>query len=228
MYMCSCISGEKGDNRDILRDFGAKPEITALLYVPPGTSSGHDGPRHVSSSASGTKHPEVLEQTTAGGAADEETSECGYFIRRSHLCQDNQLQNASDLENGTSSADKTESEMQQVRWRLACEAIQQYPAIRRRLLQQISGQNSEYLEALRLYPEMPRTAKNRFKKDSRQIVDPGIVRPQECRAEELVLDHPRDWPADDLLRGVPGVFMGTTLWLMSMAFGAVHVAGWHD
>ncbi|KAK3684044.1 hypothetical protein B0T22DRAFT_431849 [Podospora appendiculata] len=48
------------------------------------------------------------------------------------------------------------------------------------------------------------------------------------KPEELIQGRPRDWPGDHLVHGVPGIYMGTTLWLMSMVFGAVHVAGWHD
>lgn len=49
----------------------------------------------------------------------------------------------------------------------------------------------------------------------------------EFKPEELVVDQPRNWPGDELLKGVAGLFMGTTLWVVSMVFGAVHVAGWY-
>ncbi|KAF7954809.1 uncharacterized protein EAE97_000068 [Botrytis byssoidea] len=37
-----------------------------------------------------------------------------------------------------------------------------------------------------------------------------------------------NWPGEDLLRSTGGLVMGMTLWLASIAFGAVHAAAWYD
>ncbi|KAK0109755.1 hypothetical protein ONS95_002431 [Cadophora gregata] len=46
--------------------------------------------------------------------------------------------------------------------------------------------------------------------------------------EELITRSASNWPAEDLLRGTEGLIMGMTLWCLSVAYGAIHIAAWND
>lgn len=49
-----------------------------------------------------------------------------------------------------------------------------------------------------------------------------------CISEELVVDRPRNWPGDELVRHVQRHLMGMILWFSSTIYGAVHLAGWNQ
>ncbi|PTB64813.1 hypothetical protein BBK36DRAFT_141418 [Trichoderma citrinoviride] len=58
--------------------------------------------------------------------------------------------------------------------------------------------------------------------------DTGSNRSWWCASEELVVERPRNWPGDDLLRHMQGHLMGIILWSSSTVYGAVHIAGWNE
>ncbi|KAI1757955.1 hypothetical protein F4782DRAFT_536656 [Xylaria castorea] len=98
----------------------------------------------------------------------------------------------------------------------------------------VSGESDideiRYREALRLYPEMPPKVRNKFKR-ANQPNEPRKSDETEsfvCISEELVVDRPRNWPGDDLVRHMQGHLMGIILWSASTVYGAVHLAGWNE
>lgn len=221
MYMSSHISGRNEEDRVFLRDFGVKSEISELYYDPSSYTTSPSAGKKVESrqDTTLTETESFCNQLTTTGSDDYTSSIPGQFVKRP---------TAAPTEREISSPTRTDTTTRDARWALALEAIHFYPAIKRRLLpHEPDSAKAEYQEALRLYPEMPKSAARVFKRrgEPQRLEDTTL--PFEFKPEELVVEQPQNWPADDLLRGVPGLFMGTTLWLVSMAFGAVHVAGWH-
>jgi hypothetical protein len=88
--------------------------------------------------------------------------------------------------------------MQLARWRLAADAVRSHSVIRQRLVPRQDAKGNDSVDWL------------------------------EPVTEELVTRYAANWPAEDLLRGTPGLVMGMVLWFASMAFGAVHIAAWND
>ncbi|ORY58714.1 uncharacterized protein BCR38DRAFT_352335 [Pseudomassariella vexata] len=209
MYMCSQASAETRRDRDILRDFGVKSEISKVLYTP------------------------CIEPDDQQTPVKEEirTHQYGSLVLRTSLPTNmyTMVQELPGSAKENTPQDAAETEMQRLRWKLVCEAVERFPAIQLRLEQgEFYKDESKYREALRLYPEMPQRVKEKFRPKPSQNRPTSQEAPRAFMPKELVIDHPRNWPGDDLLRQVPGLFMGLTLWVVSMAFGAVHVAGWHD
>lgn len=122
-------------------------------------------------------------------------------------------------------------ETRRMRWKLACEAIERYPALKNRLApQEINAAESRYRVALSLYPDMPEKVKAKFKQKIREegVNGTSAAEGMVFTPEELVIDHPRNWPGDDLLRQIQGSMMGMVMWGASTVYGAVHLAGWKD
>ena len=89
---------------------------------------------------------------------------------------------------------------QQLHWASAAEAVQKYPAIRKRFsefqLESTSGTSTTYLE--------------------------------ETHPEELVEEQCSNWSTNGLLPGNYGLVMGIALWSASMAFGGMHAGAWYS
>jgi hypothetical protein len=112
----------------------------------------------------------------------------------------------------------------EARLRLACKAIQRYPAVRTLLHRPICETDHKYAVALAAYPEMPKVCR---KKRDREAVLQNISPWLECNAQHLASHTASDWPHDGLVRTTGGLVMGTVLWAASIAFSAVHIAAWH-
>ncbi|KAI4721282.1 hypothetical protein E4T48_02399 [Aureobasidium sp. EXF-10727] len=119
----------------------------------------------------------------------------------------------------------TDSKAQaKTRLRLACSAIQNYPAIRTLLRRPVSQADRKYATALAAYPEMPKACR---KKRDREVMLQNPSPWLECSAQHLVSHTASDWPHDGLVRTTGGLIMGTVLWVASIAFSAVHIAAWN-
>ena len=47
-------------------------------------------------------------------------------------------------------------------------------------------------------------------------------------SQQLLAEHSRNWPSDELLREVDGLVVGMVLWLANFLYGGIHVAAWND
>lgn len=85
-------------------------------------------------------------------------------------------------------------------WDLAAQAVNTYPAIKRRFREvKYTGNEGEASFCL-----------------------------QEEEPEELLVVYPSNWSTTGLLHGEHGLKMGIILWFASMAFGGIHAAAWHN
>ena len=48
------------------------------------------------------------------------------------------------------------------------------------------------------------------------------------KSQQLVVDHSRNWPSDELLRDVGGLVVGMVLWFANFLYGGIHAAAWND
>ncbi|PQK15799.1 hypothetical protein BB8028_0006g01210 [Beauveria bassiana] len=235
MYMSSQVSAEKRIDRDLLRDFGVKAEMTSVLYFP-GDGDGDDSHKkcHIHEQyaiAMDPQHDPILQPSDGTvqfhsipvplkGASSLKMGRMG--ARTKPLAQNPREEVLESFH----------ANVRQRRWDLVCEAIQRYPILKERLEpKELNEDELRYREALRLYPEMPETIKQQFQRrcgvsDSRASAwhCEGLV----CRSEELVVERPRNWPGDDLVRNMQGHLMGLVLWNASTVYGAIHLAGWHE
>lgn len=111
-----------------------------------------------------------------------------------------------------------------VRWALANIAIETYPAVRRMLRRPSSEKSSKFELALAAYPEMPLKC--------RRYVCPEVADSKdepwlECTTQHLVSTVASNWPHDGLLRTTSGLWIGASLWLVSIIFSGIHIAAWH-
>jgi len=60
------------------------------------------------------------------------------------------------------------------------------------------------------------------------VGDEGIAGHLEPPSVELVADHASNWPNNELLERGPSKVMGMILWAVSVGYGAIHVAAWHE
>ncbi|KAI9849073.1 MAG: hypothetical protein M1838_000274 [Thelocarpon superellum] len=74
--------------------------------------------------------------------------------------------------------------------------------------------------AVELYPAVQGRFKSAGSSDSSEIT----FEPE--KVEQLVILSAQDWPAEDLLRRVPSLIMGMSVWFISMAYGALHALAW--
>lgn len=242
MYMSSQISSEDWmEDRSFLRDFGVQTEISNMVYVPPVAKASSDTSKPPSS---------LRAQPNPGGAGrkarhgiaplavpdrgpPDGTPSVGTLVPRQYPSGEpspNKGAPPSPSALVTNSLAPTHLEM--ARRRLACEAMAAYLAVRERLEPAESNKDeARYREALRLYPEMPQKVKLHFKRTDKTIPGrpaleevPGSV----CVSEELVVERPKNWPGDDLMRDMQGHLMGIVLWTVTILYGAVHLAGWNE
>jgi hypothetical protein len=112
----------------------------------------------------------------------------------------------------------------QARWSLAHAAIQTYPAVRELLRPQSHGCNNKYETALATYPEMPFKCRLKLHiEDADPVEDPWL----ECATQHLVTTVASNWPHDGLLRTTSGLWIGASLWLVSILYSCLHIAAWH-
>ena len=240
MYMCSQVSEEEKKDRDILRDFGVKSEISRVLYIPAGSrSSSRENkqatPPEFPVQLQNELRAKSLDVVPSSAAAQtwraDTSSQKGSIIPRTVLRRGTFSHEISQPMEATDTSDDAAAVLRQVRWSLACQAIENYDCIKDRL-EHVEYDEDEirYREALRLYPEMPQKIRKKFKRgclpnEPSNRPNPGALA---CVAEELVIDQPRNWPGDDLVRHMQGHLMGVILWTASMAYGAVHAAAWYE
>jgi hypothetical protein len=232
MYMSSQVSADKRTGKDLLRNFGIEPEISSLLYLP---RVNEDccaiASSLVDESASTLTTPDVQSRMSAAPEppSDQHSNRNHMFVSKKvgvnglHTC-------ASDY-SVRECESKVLEEMRRLRWILACDAIGEYPALKNRLAHpERNKAEARFREALNLYPDMPDNVKEKFKQhaqeETAEIVhtDGSMV----ITLEELVVDSPRNWPGDDLMRQIQGNTMGMIMWGASTVYGAIHLAGWND
>ena len=122
-------------------------------------------------------------------------------------------------------------DMRQRRWMLAGEAMKGYSALQQRLTHpERTTAELQFREAPNLYPDMPEHVQDKFRRKIAVAMAgvSGLSEGMVIIPEELVVDHPRNWPGDDLMCQLQGSMMTMTMWLASTVYGAIHLAGWND
>ena len=110
------------------------------------------------------------------------------------------------------------------RWALANAAIQTYPAVRELLRSPSYGYNHKYETALATYPGMPLKCRLKLHIEHvNPVEDPRL----ECATQHLVTTVASNWPHDGLLRTTSGLWIGASLWLVSILYSCLHIAAWH-
>jgi hypothetical protein len=109
------------------------------------------------------------------------------------------------------------------RWDLAYIAIRRYDAVRQLRRSPPTEHNRYYEIALATYPEMPERC--RLEPDVEEIDSPRCDW-LECTTQHFVSTVASNWPHDGLLRTTSGLWIGTSLWIVSIAFSGVHIAAW--
>lgn len=117
------------------------------------------------------------------------------------------------------------------RWDLAHAAIQRYDAVRQLLRSPPTERNRYYETALATYPEMPERCRRRPEPDAEEADFPSSSNNNnndwlESTTQHFVSTAASNWPHDGLLRTTSGLWIGTSLWLVSIAFSGVHIAAW--
>lgn len=112
-------------------------------------------------------------------------------------------------------------EQAKTRLRLACSALQRYPAVRALLRQPVGSEDRKYAAALAAYPEMPKRCR---KKQDREAMLETLPFWLECDTQHLATYIASDWPHDGRVRTTGGLTMGAILWFASIAFSAVNIA----
>lgn len=111
------------------------------------------------------------------------------------------------------------------RWRLARLAISQYSHIRQDLLRTPPDEHYRNYEiALANYPEMPEKCRSRFRTEKVESKNTDWL---ECDTQHFVTTAATNWPHDGLLRTTSGLWIGASLWIVSIAFSAMHIAAWN-
>lgn len=110
------------------------------------------------------------------------------------------------------------------RWKLAELAIRTYGPIHDFIRKPRTERNRKYAIALTTYPEMPEKCKARFRDEEFESAEGDWL---ECDTQDFVTAFASNWPHDGLLRTASGLWIGTCLWLVSIAFGGMHIAAWH-
>ncbi|KAL7945347.1 hypothetical protein V8C42DRAFT_322874 [Trichoderma barbatum] len=224
MYMSSQVSAENKINRDVLRDFGVKTEMSGVLYTP-----GHPNSRESFSPQITSDSQETHQEGPLLTAVLEPPNDA--FSMKGRISLRKEFELSAKTFHQEEVVNKAESSnMRDVRWRLACEAIERHPAIRERLdVPPCDQAELRYREAHRLYPEMPEKV-SQHPRSHKPSAHPKMSSNKSwwCASEELVVERPRNWPGDDLLRHMQGHLMGIVLWCSSTVYGAIHMAGWNE
>ena len=211
-YMSSQASAEHRRDRNLLRNFGVRSELAGVMYI-----SGDPERTQACDNSSGNGDVEstrVMSGTETLQAPNPVSlARDGRMISRS-IPEDNlSPQWLADTEKGDLERAASDA-MRQMRWRYACEATEKHSDVRERLKrQEYNADDLRFREALALYPEMPQSVKQKFKRHG-QPSRPKTVPESEgmvCASEELVVDRPRTGPGDDLIRQVEGLLMGMIL-----------------
>ncbi|KAI0201729.1 hypothetical protein F4808DRAFT_96573 [Astrocystis sublimbata] len=225
----SCLSAKSRTDRDLLRDFGVHPEMTEVIYV----SGGEDGQSNEEQAGTRASIDAVTRVTSEDPLRSHNGKvrlpKPGFLRLRDDLPGTAGDQSVNPQDGHPSNS--TVEDMRISRWKLACEAIERFPAIQQRLeFPETDIDEIRYREALRLYPEMPPKVQNKFKRPDQPNKPRDANEPASfvCISEELVVDRPRNWPGDDLVRHLQGHLMGIILWSASTVYGAVHLAGWNE
>jgi hypothetical protein len=210
MYMSSQISGRRSAHAALLRRTWYDPEFSAIAYfTPPAqvqpSNSTSSGPQHDASEdphATSPKTTQILSRQlsalSSSNRQDDGAFNLGRFGLRPGQLEQEDGEKVFRLLGETERADAPAS-MHLLRWQLAEVAVQSYSVIRQQLV---------------------------MKQDA--AVENGGVAWFEPMTEELLTIRVANWPSEDLLRGIRGLIMGMVLWFASMAFGAVHLAAWHE
>ncbi|CCD43461.1 hypothetical protein BofuT4_P011370.1 [Botrytis cinerea T4] len=204
MYMSSQISGHDSKHPGMLKRSWKDSELSRFAYVPPVVSDGIQeglGIQRASSSLTPGKSQIIeIDATTTELHELAQRSTFGFFVpSRSDLNADGSSKRDPDQTENTEYLLNASPE-QHTRWQLAAKAIHTHPALRSRF-------------TINTIPASP-------DQSAHQIHEPLI--------EQLVSLRAGNWPGEDLLRSTGGLVMGMTLWLASIAFGAVHAAAWYD
>lgn len=235
MYMSSQVSAEHRVDRDLLRDFGVRAEMASVLYL----SGDKKKPAscEVASQEAGRPMPRDSCTSQSSSTAVQTPSNSRPLFdsqaKRGHMVPRSNFDHRSEQQNVTEEAvTEVAEQVRQRRWYLACKALHRHQALRERLEpKELNEDDLRYRDALRLYPEMPDRVKQQFERRCDEESSVAGAWPREamvCRSEELVVERPRNWPGDDLVRDMQGHLMGMVLWNASTIYGAIHLAGWNE
>lgn len=127
-----------------------------------------------------------------------------------------------DLDRGDEDDDE-QTALTRRRWKLARDAIQQYPAVKQLLRPPFTDANRVYETALAAFPEMP--AKCRRASIDEKIAESPVPW-LECSSQFFVTEVASNWPYEGMVKPTSGLRMGVTLWVTSIAFTAVYISAW--
>lgn len=211
MYMSSQISGRRSAHAALLRRTWYDPELSYLAFIIPGT------PTEPSKAANKVSQDRAREDilTRSPNTAQifhrelstfiSSNEQAGVALESGRFGMRLGQTEPEDHEGGFSSSGEIEqadnpASMRVLRWQLAEKAVHHYPSIQQRLTTMKQDATLGHAEVARF----------------------------ESVTEELLTTRVANWPSEDLLRGTGGLVMGMILWFASMAFGAVHLAAWHE
>jgi hypothetical protein len=204
-FMLMCSHESEGQ---ILPGFhlkGEHSEIAGLKLVP-GDATVHGSPPQPGRFTFALKHEATLYAKVVR-------------VRISQPGEDPSLENV-DSENSKDGIYTTTK----TRWDLALAAVQTYPAVRELLRPPPHGYNDKYETALATYPEMPLKCRRKLQVEDVDLAeDPWL----ECATQHLVTTVASNWPHDGLLRTTSGLWIGASLWLVSILYSGLHIAAWH-
>lgn len=253
MYMSSQVSAEQKAKRDLLRNFGVQTELAGMFYtqkssvapadhaspcnsmkaLPPLPKSAKQAHIVISNDATS-----LLEDTLARGQLiPRETTRPGSDMLSHKQDHFDEMKPSPERSVTWADLDLEDPRLRDMairRWEYCCEALEEYPEIRRRLKYPVRSQEQwRYREALQLYPDMPEAVRALFRgrrqEEEEEVlgVDAGNTE-WTCISVELVVDRPRNWPGDDLIMPMQGHLMGAILWFATTIYGAIHLAGWNE
>jgi hypothetical protein len=233
MYMSSQVSAEQKTERALLRNFRIQPEIASVLYLPNTKSTCHNNSQLEVNPESGSSDTTLGNQISTDS---EQTPPGNHYLGKEYMFVSKD--SAVDARHSISSDYPVREpghvmleNLQQSRWKLASEAIARYPALQQRLTRpERNSAELHFREALNLYPNMPDNVREKFIRHIEEGTTHMIQSNEEMviAPEELVVDYPRNWPGDDLMRELQGNMMGMVMWVASTVYGAIHLAGWKD
>lgn len=243
MYMSSQVSAKHRSDRALLRNFGVETELADVLYTSGDAEaeeicqdvtnekedqseaqSGHEQGRSVRPSPDSPSHALSCEEKAVDHAGRQP---CGKLSSRSGPSILTSTHRDPERE--------VQDTMRQLRWQNCCEAISQYLPVRLRLKEPERDLSQlRFREAMQLYPTMPESIQRRFaghSDEAARSIEEAAPRPENgwvCMSEELVVDHPRNWPGDELINHMQGHLMGMIMWGSTLIYGSVHLAGWNE
>lgn len=198
MYMSSQISVWEHDRPGVSRRAWLDSELSALAYIT-------DGPLTLQSLDGRLKDCSHPENPNTKGNEDADNaqmaSSCGYLQPCASVSESLTLKPKTSAFSRSLEKVLNPSTNDHKRWQLCVKALQEYPEVARRLVQQEVEPMDKNATGQQVYTFF---------------------------TEELVTESSSNWPSEHLLRGTRGLIMGIILWSATVGFGAIHLAAWGE